>query len=76
MTNVVMIVGVLPLAITKATGAELHKPLAVVYIGGALFAILLKMIAVPTLYEAAATLRLRWTRPPLSAHAARALPEA
>ena len=61
MTNIVMIVGVLPLALSKTTGAELHQPLAVVYIGGSLFAILLKMIAVPALYEAAATLRERWS---------------
>jgi cobalt-zinc-cadmium resistance protein CzcA len=52
MTNAVMIVGVLPLALTVTTGAELHRPLAVVYIGGFFFAILLKMIAVPVLYEA------------------------
>jgi cobalt-zinc-cadmium resistance protein CzcA len=50
MTNMVMIVGVLPLALSVSTGAELHRPLAVVYIGGFFFAILLKMIAVPVLY--------------------------
>jgi cobalt-zinc-cadmium resistance protein CzcA len=33
-TDLVMIVGVLPLVLMKGTGAELHKPLAVVYIGG------------------------------------------
>jgi cobalt-zinc-cadmium resistance protein CzcA len=49
-TNLVMIVGVLPLALGVTTGAELHRPLAVVYIGGFLFAILLKMVAVPALY--------------------------
>lgn len=54
MTNMVMIVGVLPLALTVTTGAELHRPLAVVYIGGFFFAILLKMITVPVLYEALA----------------------
>jgi cobalt-zinc-cadmium resistance protein CzcA len=51
MTNMVMIVGVLPLALSVSTGAELHRPLAVVYIGGFFFAILLKMVAVPVLYE-------------------------
>jgi len=60
MTNVVMIVGVLPLALSHATGAELHKPLAVVYIGGSLFAILLKMTVVPVLYEATARLKKEW----------------
>lgn len=57
MTNMVMIVGVLPLALTVTTGAELHRPLAVVYIGGFFFAILLKMILVPVLYETLAKLR-------------------
>jgi cobalt-zinc-cadmium resistance protein CzcA len=56
MTNMVMIVGVLPLALIVTTGAELHRPLAVVYIGGFFFAILLKMILVPVLYEALAKL--------------------
>jgi cobalt-zinc-cadmium resistance protein CzcA len=64
MTNVVMVVGVLPLAISSSTGAELHKPLAVVYIGGSIFAILLKMIAVPVLYESAASAATRLSSKP------------
>ncbi len=52
MTDTVMIVGVLPLALVVTTGAELHRPLAVVYIGGFFFAILLRLIVVPVLYEA------------------------
>jgi len=51
MTNMVMIVGVLPLALHVTTGAELHRPLAVVYIGGFAGAILIRLIAVPVLYE-------------------------
>jgi cobalt-zinc-cadmium resistance protein CzcA len=51
MTDVVMIVGVLPLALIETTGAELHRPLAVVYIGGFFFAILLRLIIVPALYH-------------------------
>lgn len=51
MTDLVMIVGVLPLALIVTTGAELHRPLAVVYIGGFFFAILLRLIMVPLLYE-------------------------
>ena len=51
MTDMVMIVSVLPLALTVSTGAELHRPLAVVYIGGFFFAILLRLIIVPLLYE-------------------------
>jgi cobalt-zinc-cadmium resistance protein CzcA len=57
MTDMVMIVGVLPLALIVTTGAELHRPLAVVYIGGFFFAILLRLIVVPVLYEAMARLR-------------------
>ena len=50
MTDVVMIVGVLPLALIETTGAELHRPLAVVYIGGFVFAILLRLLIIPALY--------------------------
>jgi cobalt-zinc-cadmium resistance protein CzcA len=50
-TDVVMIVGVVPLALIVTTGAELHRPLAVVYIGGFFFAILLRLIIVPVLYS-------------------------
>jgi len=50
-TDVVMIVSVLPLALLRATGSELHRPLAVVYIGGFVFAIMLRMFVVPVLYE-------------------------
>ncbi len=52
MTNIVMIVGALPLALHVSTGAELHRPLAVVYIGGFLGAIIIRQIAMPVLYEA------------------------
>jgi cobalt-zinc-cadmium resistance protein CzcA len=51
MTDLVMIVAVLPMALIVSTGAELHRPLAVVYIGGFVFAILLRLIVVPVLYE-------------------------
>jgi cobalt-zinc-cadmium resistance protein CzcA len=50
-TDLVMIVGVLPLALSTATGAELHRPLAIVYIGGFFFAVLLRLFVVPVLYE-------------------------
>jgi cobalt-zinc-cadmium resistance protein CzcA len=51
MTDLVMIAAVLPLALIVTTGAELHRPLAVVYVGGFFFAILLRLIVVPVLYE-------------------------
>lgn len=56
MTDLVMIVAVLPMALIKTTGSELHRPLAVVYIGGFFFAILLRLIVVPLLYETLAKL--------------------
>ena len=59
MTDIVMIVSVLPLAITVTTGAELHRPLAVVYIGGFFFAIFLRPFIVPILYEALAKINKR-----------------
>jgi cobalt-zinc-cadmium resistance protein CzcA len=58
-TDMVMIVGVLPLALTVTTGAELHRPLAVVYIGGFFFAILMRLFVVPVLYETLARIAHR-----------------
>ena len=57
MTNLVMVVGALPLVLHVTTGAELHRPLAVVYIGGFLGAILIRMIAMPVFFEALEKLR-------------------
>jgi len=51
MTDMVMIVALLPMALITTTGSELHRPLAVVYIGGFFFAIFLRLIMVPVLYE-------------------------
>ncbi len=56
MTDLVMIAAVLPLALIVTTGAELHRPLAVVYVGGFFFAIILRLIVVPVLYETMAKL--------------------
>jgi cobalt-zinc-cadmium resistance protein CzcA len=61
-TDMVMIVGVLPLVLTVTTGAELHRPLAVVYIGGFFFAILLRLFVVPVLYHTFATAAEFFTR--------------
>jgi cobalt-zinc-cadmium resistance protein CzcA len=52
MTNMVMIVGSIPLAFHVSTGSELHRPLAVVYIGGFIGAIVIRMIAMPVLLDA------------------------
>ncbi len=51
MTDLVMIVALLPMVLSVSTGSELHKPLAVVYVGGFFFAIVLRLIVVPVLYE-------------------------
>jgi len=59
MTDMVMIVALLPMALSNATGAELHKPLAVVYTGGFFFAIVLRLIIVPVLYETMAKLAMK-----------------
>ncbi len=65
-TDMVMIVGVLPLALTVTTGAELHRPLAVVYIGGFFFAILLRLFVVPVLYHTLASVEVLLKRTPVS----------
>jgi len=62
MTDLVMIVSVLPLALSRATGAELHQPLAVVYIGGFFVAIFLRPFIVPILYE----VFMRGAKPPVT----------
>ena len=51
------ILGVLPLAFQKTSGAEIHQPLAVVYIGGFLVAIFFEQIVLPILYEMFARLK-------------------
>jgi len=53
MTNMVMIVGSIPLAFHVSTGSELHRPLAMVYIGGFIGAIVIRMVAMPVLFEVA-----------------------
>lgn len=51
MTELILIVGVLPLAFGKSSGAEMHRPLALVYIGGFVVAIFFEQIVLPALYE-------------------------
>jgi cobalt-zinc-cadmium resistance protein CzcA len=51
MTELILILGVLPLALGTTTGSEIHRPLAVVYIGGFLVAIFFEQIVLPILYE-------------------------
>ncbi|MBN2292398.1 MAG: efflux RND transporter permease subunit [Pirellulales bacterium] len=51
MTELILIIGVLPLAIGQSSGSEIHRPLAVVYIGGFVVAIFFEQILLPILYE-------------------------
>ncbi len=57
MTELILILGVLPLIIGHTSGSELHQPLAIVYIGGFLVAIFVEQIVLPILYEVFAKLR-------------------
>jgi cobalt-zinc-cadmium resistance protein CzcA len=57
MTELILILGVLPLILGSTSGAELHKPLAFVYIGGFLVAIFFEQIVLPVLYEVFAKFR-------------------
>ncbi len=51
MTELILILGVLPLAVSQSTGSEMHRPLAIVYIGGFIVAIFFEQIILPILYE-------------------------
>ena len=51
MTELILILGVLPLALGTTSGSEIHRPLAVVYIGGFVVAIFFEQIVLPILYE-------------------------
>ena len=51
MTELILILGVLPLALGTTSGSEIHRPLAVVYIGGFVVAIFFEQFVLPILYE-------------------------
>jgi cobalt-zinc-cadmium resistance protein CzcA len=51
MTELILILGVLPLALGQSSGSEIHRPLAVVYIGGFIVAIFFEQIVLPILYD-------------------------
>jgi cobalt-zinc-cadmium resistance protein CzcA len=52
MTGLLAMLGLLPMAVSRAIGSETQKPLAVVVIGGLISATLLTLIVLPTLYLA------------------------
>jgi HAE1 family hydrophobic/amphiphilic exporter-1 len=57
MTELILILGVLPLALGTSSGSEFHRPLAIVYIGGFMVAIFFEQILLPVLYEMLAPLK-------------------
>jgi cobalt-zinc-cadmium resistance protein CzcA len=57
MTELILILGVLPLALGRTSGSEIHRPLAVVYIGGFVVAMFFEQIVLPVLYELFARLK-------------------
>jgi len=50
MTGLLAMLGLLPMALSHAIGAETQRPLAVVVIGGLITATLLTLVVLPTLY--------------------------
>lgn len=59
MTALLAMLGLLPMALSRAIGAETQRPLAIVVIGGLVSATLLTLVALPALYVAVAR---RWPR--------------
>ena len=62
MTALLAMLGLLPMALSHAIGAETQRPLAVVVIGGLISATLLTLFVLPSLYKAAYIRELRLTR--------------
>jgi len=50
MTDIVGIIGLLPLALSVGEGTELLKPMAIAVIGGLVFGLLLVFLFLPALY--------------------------
>ena len=50
MTGLLAMLGLLPMALSQAIGAETQRPLAVVVIGGLISATILTLVVLPTLY--------------------------
>ncbi|MHC5060256.1 MAG: efflux RND transporter permease subunit [Planctomycetota bacterium] len=51
MTTITTALGLLPLILTKGTGLEIQRPLAIVVTGGLVSSTILTLIVIPTLYE-------------------------
>src|SRR5581483_5409031 len=50
MTALLAMLGLIPMALSKAIGAEVQRPLAIVVIGGLISATFLTLIVLPTVY--------------------------
>jgi cobalt-zinc-cadmium resistance protein CzcA len=51
MTTLLAMLGLLPMALSHAIGAETQRPLAIVVIGGLISATILTLFVLPTLYR-------------------------
>jgi cobalt-zinc-cadmium resistance protein CzcA len=51
LTAIVTLLGVLPLAFGQFVGAELQRPMAIVYIGGLVLSCVFNVLVLPTLYQ-------------------------
>lgn len=69
MTSLSTIIGMLPLALELALGAERFSPLAAAVIGGLLVSTLLTMLVIPVLYDAADSFRWPFGKFPKAAPA-------
>lgn len=60
MTATTTLLGLLPMALGRGTGAELRTPLAVAVVGGLVSSTLLTLVVIPVVYESVERLRCRF----------------
>jgi len=59
MTNISMVIGLIPLAISKGAGAEWKNGIGWVLIGGLMLSMILSMVIVPMVYYAFERMRVK-----------------